>query len=62
MAFSNIELYQSRDRLKQELSKQFDINLVDIPFWWDISPYSLINAMEISLKNDLNSQENKKLN
>ena len=33
--FSSLEMYKNRDEEKEKLCKQFDIQLIIIPYWWD---------------------------
>ena len=39
--FAPLEMYKSRDEEKQKLCKQFGIQLIVIPYWWDNSLDSL---------------------
>ena len=39
--FGSIELYQNRDKMKESLAIFNGINLINIPFWWDKSLFSL---------------------
>ena len=39
--FSPIETYSQRDHEKKILLKIENIFLIEIPYWWDNSPYSL---------------------
>ena len=39
--FAPLELYQFRDNEKEKLCKQFGIQLIVIPFWWDNNLESL---------------------
>ena len=50
-AFSQLELYQSRDREKEELSEKQQIKLITIPYWWDKSQSSLFSSILLSLRN-----------
>ena len=49
-AFSNLELYKSRDLEKEKLCNKYGIKLIVIPYWWD-------NNLE-SLKETLRSKIN----
>ena len=52
--FAPLEMYKNRDNEKLKLCKQFGINLVVIPYWWN-------NQLE-SLKETLNKSLNKVVN
>lgn len=45
-AFSNLELYQTRDKTKEFLALHKDIHLYSIPFWWDTHPSSLFVTIQ----------------
>ena len=45
-AFSQVELYQSRDQLKEYLCKKNGFDLIVIPYWWDQSPSSLFSFLQ----------------
>jgi hypothetical protein len=34
-AFSPLELYEERDRIKKQLCRDLGISLVQVPYWWD---------------------------
>ena len=42
---NRLEVYQSRDHLKEILSSQNNILLIIVPYWWDRSIYSLISTL-----------------
>ena len=41
---NHLELYQSRDRLKEKLTSLLSIQLISVPFWWDHSMPSLLSS------------------
>ena len=43
--FSSVELYKYRDKEKRILCKEFGIKLIIIPYWWDTTAESLIEAL-----------------
>ena len=43
--FSNVEMYQYRDRLKEKLVSSLNIHLISVPFWWDLSSSSLLSSI-----------------
>ena len=48
--FAPMELYKSRDKEKEKLCKEFGIQLVVIPYWWDNSLDSLKNTVSSKIK------------
>ena len=47
--FANFELYSDRDRSKLSLSYDNQINIIYVPFWWDISLPSLQSTIRLFL-------------
>ena len=39
------EIYKTRDLFKENLSKEHQIQLIYIPYWWDLSPSSLSSSL-----------------
>ena len=48
--FSGIELYRQRDQRKLFCCNYLNINLIEIPYWWDLSPYSLLSTLLCKIK------------
>ena len=48
-AFSYTEVYQQRDRYKLQLTEKFSVKLIEIPYWWDRSPHSLLSTLRLSI-------------
>ena len=48
--FAPLEMYQNRDVEKQNLCKQFGIQLIIIPYWWDNRMESLKQTIEEKIK------------
>ena len=47
--FNNFELYQTRDKIKENFCLENSISLVPIPFWWDKSLPSLVATLSNSI-------------
>ena len=50
VSFSGIEALISRDQTKVALAQQFEIYLVLIPYWWDLSLSTLISTLNANVK------------
>ena len=52
-AYGQFELFLERDLLKEKLSKENNIQLIRIPYWWNQSPSSL----QLSINSQLSFQK-----
>ena len=52
-AFAPVELYNIRDKEKRDICKQFNIQLIVIPYWWDNTIESLRTQIKTELPNEL---------
>ena len=48
--YAKNELYQSRDRTKKLISKENNIILISIPYWWDRLLPSLLSTVKLNVK------------